>query len=1325
MSTLPSPERRRQQRSPQGVGSLLGRGLGRRLMIWFLFLALGPMALVGFFALEHARETLQKEAFELTRLETRLQGRRVQQYFDRVALDLRQAVDQVQNINFIAALNRGRSSSEAGEQGFVGSYDWALLVDRHAADLATLRRAYGYHDVLLIGAEGDILFTVAQESDLGSNLFHGALADTRFAAAARRSLRSGEPVFSDLEYYAPSQGAPAAFFVAPIVSLAGDKIGLMAFQLSSYQIESVLEPATQDASIGDVYLVGADRTLRSALDTGTQTPFLETVIETDQVDRWYQVHVVEGIKDDKSREATLVHIGPRGNEVLSSLFTVNILGEPWAVIAEVDTKQAFAQEEDLKHQVLLTMLLTVLLVVLVVVPMVSRIVRPVRALSVVARRVAGGDLDQQLEVDSKDEIGQLSLGFNDMLSGLRQARNSRDKEDWLKTAIADLNEHMRGAQGSGELSDNIIDSLAHQTGASVGLIYLVADDGRMIRSAGFAFPMEAEFGGTVETGQGLIGQAVRDRGLKHIRNVPAGYLEVSSGIGRMDPQEILIMPFFHENSLRGVVELGTLGQFSPLHLEFLQRVSEAMGISVIAAFSRERNQALLQESQSQAEELQNQAEALQQREEEMRTLNEELEEHNLLLVEQKKTVEQARLELEDKAQQLAQASQYKSEFLANMSHELRTPLNSLLLLARSLADNKDGSLRADQAESASVIYQSGTDLLSLINEILDLSKIEAGHMALDIGDVRIEDLVTSSEHSFAHQAQDKGIEFRIDVLPKTPELIRSDFKRIEQVIRNLVSNALKFTREGSVTLQFSPSSGEQGIDISVIDTGIGIPLEKQNLIFEAFQQADGSTSRKYGGTGLGLSISSELAQLLEGDLAVTSTPGKGAAFTLSLPVTSSKAGTLDVPRVSAADRPSVEKTTPLFRSSRPDSPRQPGQHEGPDRVDVVLLVEDDPVFAKFMERRCVENQLAFHRVNSGEEAIEWITAHIPFAVILDIGLPGMNGWQVLEYLKNSQQAKKVPVHVITGLDSSAEGKALGAVEQLQKPVTQAQVDDLLKRIASQNLKRQQRVLVVEDDQASRIAIAQLLTREGVVVETAADSREARKALEEDTFDCLVLDLGLPDQEGLAFLQEMKAEVGHELPPVVVYTGRDLDKEEEMALRDVSDAIILKDVRSEERLMDEVSLFLDRLHQSGGSEEAGDSARRPVLEDAARETLEGRRVLIIDDDLRTLFALSKLLFDEGMQPLKAEGGEKALALLAEEGPVDVILVDIMMPDMDGYEVIRRIRERSEYATVPIISVTAKAMKGDREKCLQAGASDYLTKPVDPDALKSLLRVWLSK
>ncbi len=957
-------------------------------------------------------------------------------------------------------------------------------------------------------------------------------------------------------------------------------------------------------------------------------------------------------------------------------------------------------------------------------PVMRAITKGLGALVTAADAIAGGNLEIPIDATSRDEVGKLASSMDKMQAALREANDEGRAQDWLKTGLTRLNDVMRGELNVETLATKVISEISEYLDAKIGAFYVMGGFGEeptLSLLGSYAYTRRKNLSNLFKPGEGLVGQAALERKQILVSNVPDDYIKITSGLGHAVPRHICVTPLVFENRVKGVVEAGTLGPFTDLQLEYLSLAAPAVAITLETAQGRDQIAKSLEESQRLSEELQVQQEELKTtneeleeqtqrlqdsegklkvQQEELQVINEELEEKNELLERQKREVERARKDIEEKAEDLAIASKYKSEFLANMSHELRTPLNSLLLLAQGLAQNKEANLTEEQVESARIIHGAGTDLLNLINEILDLSKIEAGRMDLHLGTVRLSDLAEGVRASFHHMAEEKGLGLDVVVEKDAPSEIVSDRKRIEQVVRNLISNALKFTESGSVTVIFSrPAPGAdlsrsglsagECLAIAVKDTGIGIAQEHQKIVFEAFQQADGGTARKYGGTGLGLSISRDLAHLLGGEIQLESDPGKGSTFTLYLPVTAS-AGRKASPGNGVAVPRHIEGAVRDASRQGAAAVQIEDDRNSLEKDDrVILVIEDDPNFARLLYVKCHEKGFKCLAASTGETGLKLAAKHLPAAVILDIRLPGMDGWAVLAMLKEDTRTRHIPVHIVSVEESSTEALRKGAVGHATKPLDQEDLEETFRRLEQVSAGKPRRVLVVEDDAKIRRETVQLIDNGDVKVDEAENGEQALRAIRSDRFDCVVLDLGLPDMSGGELLARLERE-GVDLPPVIIHTARDLTREEEMGLREHAESIVIKDVRSQERLLDEVSLFLHRVVSN-----LPEKKKQMILN--LHETdvfLKDKKVLIVDDDMRTTFALSRLLTGRGMKTLKAETGERALRILDEEPNVDLVLMDIMMPVMDGYEAMQRIRAQDRFRKLPIIALTAKAMPEDR-------------------------------
>jgi CheY-like chemotaxis protein/CHASE3 domain sensor protein len=911
---------------------------------------------------------------------------------------------------------------------------------------------------------------------------------------------------------------------------------------------------------------------------------------------------------------------------------------------------------------------------------------------------------------------------------------ARQTQIWLRTGQMAFSQRIQGEQRLERLGEHVLGFLGSYLGAKVGALYITEGAGVFRRSAGYAMAAGSDL---IRAGDGLLGQAARDNRPIRVENVPVGYLPITSAVGHGSPREILIAPATADGTVHAVVELGFLRTLHTEDLELLNRVSESLGVAIRASKDRTRLEELLEETQRQGEELQTQQEELRVSNEELevqsRSLkesqvqlesqqaeleqtNSQLEEQAQLLEHQKDELSRAQDVLTDRATELERANQYKSEFLANMSHELRTPLNSSLILAKILADNRTGNLTPEQIKYAQTISSAGNDLLAIINDILDLSKIEAGKVELAPESVVVARILDDLSRTFQPVAQNKGLGFEIDLAPGAPPQLETDSQRVGQILKNLISNALKFTEAGKVTLRVF-AGAHKTVCFDVTDTGIGVSEHQREIIFDAFRQADGSTHRKYGGTGLGLTISRDLARLLGGDISVVSTPGTGSTFTLTLPLEFKPSAAPPASQLAPAP------AAPTRHVPKPAPQRVVEDDAGRLQTDgrLILIVEDDLSFATIL--RDMAHELGFQCIvtHTANDALAAVATYRPKAILLDMNLPDYSGLGVLDQLKRNPQMRHIPVHVVSVADYSQEALAMGAVGYAMKPVNREQLAEALQKLEAKFSPGVRNVLVVEDDERQRESICQLLQNEDVKITAVRTAADALSRLRQTTFDCMVMDLNLPDFSGYELLQKMADAEDVAFPPVIVYTGRSLTGDEEQRLRRFSKSIIIKDARSPERLLDEVTLFLHQV-------ESKLPAERQRMLQVARDrdaALEGRRILVVEDDVRNIFALSSLLEPKGATIDIARNGREALECLTRNPNIDLVLMDIMMPEMDGLTAMREIRKRPDWKKLPIIALTAKAMRDDQEKCLAAGANDYIAKPLDVEKLMSLVRVWMPK
>ncbi|MEC0093261.1 response regulator [Paenibacillus macquariensis] len=993
---------------------------------------------------------------------------------------------------------------------------------------------------------------------------------------------------------------------------------------------------------------------------------------------------------------------------------------------------------------------------------------------------------RRLKVTSKDEIGDVARVFIQMAEDIEKQQEleksyleAQKDQNWLNSHTSQVTELLRGVNSLEQISQTFINEFTPVLGAHYGAVYIQGDDkrpNRLFQYGAYAGSVNVMTKDYIDIGEGLVGQCALDKKPIHIKEIPDQYLSIQSGLGDTSPRSLMIYPVLFEDELLGVVEVASLGQFTSLQRQLMSQLTGNLGIILNNIRRRLNVEELLRESQALTEELQCQSEELQTQQEELRRSNEhleeqttalkrsegqlqsqqeELEQFNIELIAKSRTMEEQMQELEEKnyqigktsaqleqqAVQLAITSKYKSEFLANMSHELRTPLNSLLILSQLLTENKGDNLTTKQIEYAQTIYMSGADLLKMIDEILDLSKVDAGKMEINQEMLKIKDLEVFVQQNFTPIADKRQIALNVQYGDELPEEILTDEHRVKQILRNLFTNAIKFTSSGYINFSMNrvlaselpnalKKDGEY-IALSVKDTGIGIPQDKLGLIFEAFQQVDGTTSRKYGGTGLGLSISRELAGLLGGYVDVESKESKGSCFTLYLPIDSSS-------EVFSGEKEAAASHSEPFITSRIHridtdfmsnmkvelkevtiAPLQDDRDLIEEQDKVLLIIEDDVKFAGILLEMARDRGFKTLLATQGDLGLKMAQQYLPSAIILDIQLPVMDGWSILGVLKNSALTRHIPVHIVSVVDDVKQGLRMGAIAYLQKPSSKDSLEKAFSYIESYTENSLKHLLIVEDDQIQRNAIIEFIDHDDVSITAASSGKEALQELRKQKYDCMVLDLMLTDMTGFELLDQIRDDKQLADLPIIIYTGKELNHQEEMILRKYTESIIIKDVRSPERLLDETTLFLHRVEANLPED------KREILQKLHnKETLfENKKILLVDDDIRNVFALSSVLESYHMEVVFAENGRDALDILEKQPDFDLILMDMMMPEMDGYEAMRQIRQIPEFQRLPIIALTAKAMKEDRSKCIEAGASDYVKKPIQTEQLLSLMRVWL--
>jgi len=996
-------------------------------------------------------------------------------------------------------------------------------------------------------------------------------------------------------------------------------------------------------------------------------------------------------------------------------------------------RRARAFEDQSRHErndviVHLSVLLTVMILLgtILSISITRGIVRPLDSLRRSMLRLAEGKLDTPiLSGVGASEVRAMASA----VEVFKESSRRLNAEGWVKSRVADLTDLMQRAETPNEYAQSLIVSLVPLLGGGAGLFHVRQDDGRRFFPLGFygiAEPSDALL--PIREGEGLVGQCARQRAPIAVTDIPEDYVRIGSGLGEAKPRRIYLVPVQTKGETLAVIEIASFSALTPVQQALLDAIVPVAALTLEVLKRNINTRDLLEETRLQAEELRASQEELQLQSEELTATNEilrvqsenlvsqaeilrnseiELQTANEALIEKGNALELARSESERRAAELDEASRYKSEFLANMSHELRTPLNSLLILSQGLAENDGGNLSEDQIEAARIIHDGGSHLLRLINDILDLSKVEAGKMDLYREEVRPDAIGAGIRRRFSSLAAEKDLGLTVEVDPELPHSFYADGVKIDQIVTNLVGNAIKFTQQGGIAVRLRrvelPPGTEGDLDprlaIEVADTGIGVPANKLDHIFHAFEQADGTTSRQYGGTGLGLSISRRLAELMDGDIQVESVEGRGSTFTLTLPL---------VPLPSELPSPHVPTASDPVHPSLAFPDDRDGVHTG---EPVILIVEDDEAFSLVLSDLAHTRGFKSVRVGDGIEGLGLARRLRPTGILLDIGLPGLDGWAVMEALKHDPLTRSIPVHFISATNDSIRGLRMGAAGFLTKPVDRDRLNEVFDRLCHFSGEAPRRVLIVDDDPVSRLATVALIQDGTVDLREAATGAEAHDLLRAETFDCLILDLMLPDISGFDLLDRARAD-GVPLPPVVIHSAKDLSYEETLRLRDYTDSIVIKSARSPERLLDEVTLFLHSVR-----------AVAPLEPPPREDDLIGRTILVVDDDMRNAFALSKTLRNKGFSVLVAEDGLKAVAQVDLHPDLDMVLMDIMMPGMDGYAAIGEIRRLPGRAGLPILALTAKAMPGDRERCLAAGANEHVSKPIDIDRLLELIRFWL--
>ncbi len=1175
------------------------------------------------------------------------------------------------------------------------------------------------------------------------------------------------------------------------VTVSGRFIGVVGIHLSSQFIGNILKYSflNDDAisaifsNSGDVIFINNDHYNKEANINNFNIYKSETMLEIEKA-----------IKSTYSYSINQ-HSAMTNSKAFTTVIPIHLkkYNTNWALVNVYPDKSFFTDLNNFTNFYILIVILGLLLMIALIHAYLKFQLKPLRNYLKFSNNISNGFYLQEINekyLSKSDEIGNLFQSLKTIQESLRNkdtvAMKKYEEQNKYITGTKLLLEQMRGNQDIQVLAKNVLSFLAKFIDAQVGTFYLYNDETKVLElSASFSFTKRKGDHYKINLGEGVLGQAAIEKQIVFLTEIPPDYISISSALGDAVPQNIIIAPFVYEDKLIGVIELATYLQFDDAQIEFIKNGLENIAIAFNSAGVNKKVNLLYQEAQNQAEKLQTQQEELIatneeleaqtvalrnsehkliEQQEELQAINEELEEKTSFLEKQKGEIIQkneellvAQYEIAQKAKEIELTSQYKSEFLANMSHELRTPLNSILILATNLFENSAGNLVDDQVESSKIIYQCGIDLLNLINDILDLSKIEAGKMTMNFQATEIIHIADSINKNFKKLVENKGLKLIVDIAADLPKEINTDSQRLEQVIKNFVSNAVKFTSKGeisvlirhpdeSVKLRIPVNNHKQALEICIKDTGIGIPKNKQREIFEAFHQLESHLSRNYNGTGLGLSIAKEITHLLNGVINLKSIEGEGSEFSIIIPINTpiaeSDTNNLGINESSriileANNELSTESVlhnlsdmhvedykqeiSELFTAEINMANIEDDRNSLKEGDKLILVVEDDLIFAKILYEQVTHKSFKCIYTATGEEALALADKFKPDAIILDIKLPGINGWEVLQFLKENPNTRHIPVHMMSGEGNTIDAKRNGAVGFISKPTTKDKLDKALTNLENLMKKKIKDLLVVEDDSKLRKSIIGLLKADDVTTYEADSGAQALQFLKYYNIDCMVLDLTLPDMTGFDLLNIIQRESDINIPPIIVYTGKDLSKEEETKILKFAESIIIKGVKSEERLIDETALFLHRV-----VDKIQVHSKDIILNLHDKDSVfKDKNVLLVDDDIRNAFAVSKVLKEKGINITVAENGEKAIEALKSDTSFNMVLMDIMMPIMDGYTAITKIRTELNMKKLPIIALTAKAMKEDRDKCINAGANDYLSKPIDLNKLYSLLRVWLYK
>jgi len=1274
-----------------------------KLILAFLLIGLLPFGLISWISLQSSTQVLQRQAFEHLKTVRALKKAQIEDYF----YILHEQLDILARSEvLLAALPQFNQIEFPAHQPNDAYLKLAAKYDPH---FDNFQKSFGWYDIFMINAQGRIIYTLKRESDLGERLTEATLKHTGISELYEElSLNpESEAKMSDYMPYAPSKGDPAGFFMVPIHFHEGGKNThyFVALQIPLDKINHIMSERSGLGATGETFLLGKDLLVRS--DTFLD-PLHHSVKASFQTPNLSEIRTLSAMAVTSGQSGEILQkMDYRGVPTLTAFEPVKLGNLQWGLIAKIDQEEAFAPAEDLQNKILTVTAFLAALILFLALFVTRGISRPLSQLVVWVHDLQDGKLRNQLVANKEDELGELATAMNHLVDLQREAGEAAAKHEWLRDGIANLSQAMVGQQDFGDLAHLVMTHLAGQTSSGLGALY-VLENQELHLAGSFAGQGQAALPLTMSLGEGLTGEVAKTKMPLLWDKLPQATPHIRSALAQFVPAALYGFPLIHEDQLFGVVELGKAQAFAPAELDFIQEAAKVITSNLHAAKQQNRIAELLLVTQAANEKLQIQSEELNQtnsqlvaQQQQLEEANQQMEEQQQMLIESKQELRKqfedlktAQQTLDQKARELEAANRYKSEFMANMSHELRSPLNAIILLSHQLSKNKLGSFNPDQVKQFHIIEDSGNELLRLINDILDLSKVEAGKMDLIPEAIDSKEFLNSYQPLYALQAEQKGLTFEVQDEFKG-EFI-NDRARLTQILRNLLSNAFKFTRQGKVKLASHRETGYLPLVLVVEDTGIGIPVNKRDLIFEAFRQADGSTSREYGGTGLGLTISRDLVHLMGGQIEVASHEDQGSRFVIRLPL--KIAGEpLHRPPLPPPEPPAAREeasATPIWQL--------PGE---------ILLIEDDPIFAQFLVEQLNQRGVGCLHCPKGLEALALLNKRRFLGVILDLGLPDINGIDLLRELRGKDTTKEIPVFIVTASEQTTETNKLDSIGFLTKPLRDKDLESMLQAFSRQKQLRKQ-LLMVEDNELQAQAVISLADELELNCLWAKTLDEATKTLEQQWVDLVLLDLRLEGHEGTELFAVLER-LGKEIP-VIVYTGKELSEAEEDQIQQHAKSIVIKTAYSRERLVDELKWAL------------ADQARttpRPKAQPGM--SLKGKRILIVDDDIKNIFVITSVLNDSEAETLHAKNGQEALNLLRKDGNIDLVLMDVMMPVMDGYQAMREIRQDPRLARLPVIAVTAKAMKDDRKKCLEAGADDYLSKPLDADIMIGMIKAWLNK